>query len=175
MDYEKSFVRFVQLCSGKSEGSLSAGSLYFYPLLATLLNLTENVKRAHINSGRAIFAYFSVSLSLPDDELSSRLIGRMFGRIDTIQAFHGNVRIALELLAVVYLRRVSVKKLEGINLIQYSMAVYTSQSLLKQKTCSLLKGGMSPLSLCHRCVIRNENSATSGSLLAVLLSVLYAF
>lgn len=57
---EQSFVGFAQLYSDKSQTSLKASSLHFYPLHATLHNFTAEARHSHITSGRSILAFLPV-------------------------------------------------------------------------------------------------------------------
>lgn len=73
IDCKRCFVGTVQQFSTKSQICLSADSLCVYPPYTMLLNVTEEVRRAHITSGGTVVAYLSVSFSLPGGESSPRL------------------------------------------------------------------------------------------------------
>lgn len=60
MDGERSCIHGLQIFSDKSQISLSAGSLFFYPVHVTYITFMEDGRRKHISSENTVAAYLPV-------------------------------------------------------------------------------------------------------------------
>lgn len=160
---EQSGVGAIQVYSDKSQTTLGAHALFFYPLHVTLLNFTEEWRRANISSGRTIVAYLPVhneplneTKNTPTNAIQ---IPSKITRLLSLRALHSSINNALQPLAEASFCGLSVQTSDGFRLrLHFMMASYVAD-LPETEDLLSLKRGSATQSPCHRCMVQKHDLA----------------
>lgn len=106
IDGFQSVVMCLQIFSDKSQTSLSAEAIQFYPLHVTLQNVKENARQKHALNDATVVAFLPVThRSLPSISRSSNLLKQQIGkknhlRIVLVRDHHHIIEICLAPFAI---------------------------------------------------------------------------
>lgn len=164
-DGVQSAIGCLQIFSDKSQTSLKAGSLVFYPLHVTLLNFTEEWRRAHITSGRTITSYLPVTFSAEGDSHTVQLrVGckwKSFPRIQVLRALHESVERSLDPLAYVARKGIAAKSTDRRAYVFHILLCSYLSDIPEAEDMLGVKRGVLTKAPCHNCLVRREDMADS--------------
>lgn len=93
----QSVVGFVQMYSEKSQISLKAGGLTFYPLHITLLNFSEKMRLLLISPGAPFPGYLSVAFhSNTSGTIESKSRRKGYQRVEALRSLHECIKMCLK-------------------------------------------------------------------------------
>lgn len=163
-DGEQSCIGGLQLFSDKSQTSLKAGALSFYPLHVTLVNFLEDWRRQHICEGRTVTAYLPVGFLTQeklDISTGSGKRKKRVTRLELLRALHECVEFVLKPLSSKALTGASFTTSDLLHYrVHFMLSSYIADLPEAEDMCSVKRGSRT-FSPCHRCLVSRDQLAMS--------------
>lgn len=155
-----SIVEGIQLYSDKSQIFLRSGSLAFYPLHITLLNVSEEFCESHIVKSKTVFAYLPVTFEASHTGNSSGnfLQYKHNSNINFLKTIHESITFSLENIRQTALVGIDCKTTDGHEIGFYFIILsynYVADILEREDMLSFKRRSRSSLP-CHDFLVLKE-------------------
>ncbi|NJK52916.1 MAG: hypothetical protein HC936_08975 [Leptolyngbyaceae cyanobacterium SU_3_3] len=156
-DKWKSVVGCVQLYSDKSQTSLKAGGLTFYPLHITLMNFSEKIRRLQIMSGATVLGYLPVEFhSSSSDNLQANSKSKGQFRVGALRALHECIELCLMPLAEKAQCGHACRTKCGTCIkVHFALTSYIADIPETEDLLGIKRGGQTKFP-CHQCMVRKD-------------------